>query len=74
MGARYDLVASIVNDHVSYVVPNLEADDVPQADDLGMKRLSTANLDVIRVSVITTYAEYKRKGETSCYSSSTIFS
>jgi hypothetical protein len=36
MGARYGPMARIFGDQVPYVVPDLKADDVPQADDPGM--------------------------------------
>jgi hypothetical protein len=37
-GARYGPIARVFNDQVPYVVPDLEADDVPQADDAGNGR------------------------------------
>ncbi len=61
MGARYGPMAKVFNDHVPYVVPNFEADDVPQADDPGIEGLSAANLNANRVSVITAHAKKKRK-------------
>ncbi len=61
MGARYGPIATIFNDKVSYVVPDLEADDVPKADDPSMEGLSAANLNAIRVSVITAHAIKKRE-------------
>ncbi len=48
-GARYRPMVRVFNDQVSYVMPDLEADDVPQADDPGMEALSTAILNAIRV-------------------------
>ena len=53
MGARYGPRVRVFTDQVPHVVPDLEADDVPQADDPGMEGLSLANPDVIRVSAIT---------------------
>ncbi len=35
-GARYGPMARVFADQVPYVVPDLEADDVPQADDPGI--------------------------------------
>ena len=37
IGVRYDPMARIFTDQALYVVPDLEADDVPQADDPGME-------------------------------------
>jgi hypothetical protein len=39
----------------------LESDDVSQADCHGIEGLSAANLNVIRVSIITTHAKKKRE-------------
>ncbi len=61
IGARYGPIAMVFTDHVAYVVLDLEADDKPQADDPGMEGLSTANLNVIRVSAITAHAKKKRE-------------
>ena len=61
MGARYGPMARVFTDQVPYVVPDLEADDVPQADDPGMEGLSAANLNAIRVSAITAHAKKKRE-------------
>ncbi len=47
IGVHYGPMARVVNDKVSHVVPDLEADDVPQADDPGMEGLSAANLNAI---------------------------
>ena len=59
MGLHYDSMVRICNDQVPYSVPDLEANDVTQADDPGMEGLSTANLNAIRVSAITAHAEKK---------------
>ena len=61
MGARYGPMARVFTDQVPYVVPDLEADDVPQADDPGMEDLSAASLNAIRVSAITAHAKKKRE-------------
>ena len=61
MGARYGPMARVFTDQEPYVVPDLEADDVPQADNMGMKGLSVANLNAIRVSAITAHAKKKRE-------------
>ena len=61
MGARYGPSAMVFTDKVTYVMPDLEADDVSQADDPCVEGLSAANLDVIRVSVITAHANKKRE-------------
>jgi hypothetical protein len=61
MGARYGQKARVFNDQLPYVMPDLEADNVPQADDPDMEGLSTANLNAIRVSVITAHAKKKRE-------------
>ena len=47
MGARYVPMARVFADQVAYVVPNFEADDVPQADDPDKGGLSAANLNAI---------------------------
>jgi hypothetical protein len=47
MGTCNGPVARVVNDQVPYVDPDLEADDIPQADDQGMEGLSAANLNAI---------------------------
>jgi hypothetical protein len=47
MGARYGPMARVLTDQVPYVVPDLKADDVPQADDPGKEGLSVANLNAI---------------------------
>jgi len=57
MAARYDPMARIFNDQVPYVVPDLQADDVPQGDDPGMEGLSAANFNTIRVSAISDQAK-----------------
>ena len=36
IGARYGPMARVFADQVPHVVPDLESDDVPQADDPGM--------------------------------------
>ena len=61
MGARYGQMARVFTDQVPYVVPNLEADDVPQAHGPDMEGLSVANLNVIRLSAITAHAKKKRE-------------
>jgi hypothetical protein len=61
MGARYGPMARVFNDKVPYVVPDLEADDVPRADDPGMEGISAVNLNAIRVSVIAAHAQKKRE-------------
>ena len=61
MGARYGPVARVFTDQVPYAVPDLEADDVLQADDPDMEGLSAANLKAIRVSAITVHAKKKRE-------------
>jgi hypothetical protein len=61
MGARYGPMAMVFNDQVPYVVPDLEADDVQQADDPGIEGLSATILNTIRVSVITAHAKKKRE-------------
>jgi hypothetical protein len=44
MGARYGPMARVFNDQVPYVLPDLEADNAPQANDPGLKvfRLPTS--------------------------------
>ena len=56
MGACYGPMSRVFADQVPYVVLDLEADDVPQADDPGMEGLSAANINAIRVSAITAHA------------------
>ncbi len=42
-------------------MPDLEADDVPQADDPDMEGISAANLNAIRVSAIAAHAKKNRE-------------
>jgi hypothetical protein len=61
MGAHYVPMARVFNDQVPYVVPDLEADNVHRTDNPGMEGLSAANLDAIRVSVISAHVKKKRE-------------
>ena len=60
LGARYGPMAKVFTDQVPYVVPDIEVGDIPQADDPGMQGMTTANLNAIRVSVITAHSKKKR--------------
>ena len=60
-GASYGPIGMVFTDQVPYVVLELEADNVPQADDPGMEGLSAVIFNVIRVSAITTNAKKKRE-------------
>ncbi len=60
MGARYGPMVRVFTDQVPHVVPDLEADDVPQADNPVMEGLSGANVNAIRVSAIIAHVKKKR--------------
>ena len=61
MGARHGPMARVFADQVPYVLPDLGPDDLPQAGDPGMDGLTAANLQAIRVSVVTAHAKKKRE-------------
>ncbi len=61
MGKLHGSLARVFTDQVPCVVPDIEADDVPHAEDPSMEGSSTANLNVIRVSAITAHAKMERE-------------
>jgi hypothetical protein len=61
LGARYGPITRVFNDQMTYKVLEIEADDIPQKDDPGIEGDSAANLDDIRVSVITAHVKKKRE-------------
>ena len=61
LGARYGPMARVFTDQVPYVVPDIDFGDLPQAGDPGMEGLTIANLNAIRVSLITAHAKKKRE-------------
>jgi hypothetical protein len=61
MGARYGPMVRVFADQVPYVVPDLGPNDEPQAGDSGMKGLTAANIQAIRVSAVTVHSKKKRE-------------
>ena len=61
LGARYGPMARVFTDQVPYVLPDIEIGDLPQVGDPGMEGLTIANINAIRVSVITDHAKKKRE-------------
>jgi hypothetical protein len=60
LGARFGPMARVFTDQVPYVVHDIEIGDLPLAGDLGMEGLTIANLNAIRVSMITDHAKKKK--------------